>query len=202
MHLDVLIDDEVDLERLAAVLDGTGHIGRLSTIRQWGYRTQSRLYEAAKDFKPLTLDFFVPADVPPLTEVIHWGKNSLPAFTFFQKRFCKPTADATELWGYNDNHEQIHQFATGPGYFVMHAPDRSDAVHGELDIDYRKLPPSKPDAWPQIKKNEAGISRFIYAGMVDVMRGLSSHVSIGRAHKGNKYMDAYFVLCREDRAPS
>jgi hypothetical protein len=34
--------------------------------------------------------------------------------------------------------------------------------------------------------------------MVDVMRGISNHVSIGRAWKQGKYMDAWFALVRED----
>ncbi len=206
MNLDVLFDTgpagEIDLPRIAEVLDGLGHPGRLATIRAWTHDHQQRLYEAAKDFKPLTLTHFVPDDVAPMTEVIHWGKNSLPAFTHFQKRFCKPKDDDKTLFGYNDNHEGKHQFATGPGYFVVHAPERTEAEAGEVDIDYLKLPPAKPDAWPEIKPNEAGISRFIYAGMIDVMRGISNHVSIGRAFKGGKFMDAYFVLCREDTRPS
>ncbi len=201
MNLDVLLEGDIDLHRLAEVLDGLGHPGRLATIRGWSHDQQKRLYEAVKDFKPLTLADFVPDGTGPLTEVIHWGKNSLPAFTHFQKRFCKPKDEENILWGYNDNHEGGHQFASGPGYFVVHTPARGDAHAGEIDIDYTKLPPGKPDAWPAIKPNEAGISRFIYAGMVDVMRGISQHVSIGRAFKGGKFMDAYFVLCREDPKP-
>jgi hypothetical protein len=34
--------------------------------------------------------------------------------------------------------------------------------------------------------------------MVDVMRGISTHVSIGRARKAHGWMDAWFVLVRED----
>ena len=203
MNLDVLFNGEIDVHRLSEVLDGLGHPGRLDTIRGWSHEQQARLYDAVKDFKPLALSHFVPDDVEPLTEVIHWGKNSLPAFTHFQKRFCKPKDAEGELWGYNDVREGPHGFATGPGYFVLHAPaDRSDAREGELDIDYRKLPPSKPESWPKIIPNEARLGRFIYAGMVDVMRGVSQHVSVGRAFKDGKYMDAYFVLCREDKKAS
>ena len=202
MNLDVLFEGEVDIARIAEVLDGLGHPGRLDTIRGWGHEQQRRLYEAAKGFKPLSLEHFVPAGTDALVEVVHWGKNSLPAFTHFQKRFCKPKDKDGELWGYNENHESHDQLVTGPGYFVVHAPDRQGAESGEVDIDYRKLPPSKPDTWPAIKPNEAGFSRFIFAGMIDVMRGVSEHVSIGRAMKGGKAMDAYFVLCREDSKTS
>ena len=57
-----------------------------------------------------------------------------------------------------------------------------------------------PEAWPAIVPNEARLGRFVYAGMIDVMRGISTHVSIGRAKKKKGYMDAWFVLVREDRA--
>lgn len=203
MHLDSFFDGEaIDVHRLADVLDGMGHAGRVETVARWGKSIQSRLFEAVKGHKPLTLDDFVPASVDPLVEVIHHGKNTLPVFTRFQKRFCKPKSNGgDELWGYNEGHAEslieTKKF-TGPGYYVMHAPDRTDATTGELDIDYRKLPAGKPEKWPAIVPNEGRLGRFVYAGMVDVMRGVSQHVSIGRAMKGGKWMDAWFVLVRED----
>lgn len=202
MNLDVLLDKDIDLPRLSEVLDGLGHVGRLDTIRHWSGDVQARLFEAAKGFHPLTLDDFVPSGVEPMIEVIHHGKNSLPAFTHFQKRFCKPKAPEegaeapNELWGYN---EQTFGTFTGPGYFVTHLPEgREDGAAGEVDIDYRKIPPGKVESWPPILTNDARLGTLVYAGMVDVMRGISSHVTIGRAMKKGKYMDAWFVLCRED----
>lgn len=203
MNVDVLLDKkDIDLKRLHEVLDGLGHVGRVETIRGWGKDVQARLYEAAKGYKPLTLDDFVPPNLDPLVEVIHHGKNSLPAFTHFQKRFCKPKppeagAEApAELWGYN---HQTMAPVTGPGYYVTHLPEGRDGAEGEVDIDYRKIPPTKPAEWPEILPNEAKLGRLVYAGMVDIMRGVSTHVTIGRAMKGGKFMDAWFVLCREDR---
>lgn len=210
MHLDSFFEgDGIDIHRLAEVLDGMGHAGRVETVRRWGKREQSRLYEAIKGHMPLTLDYFVPPSLDPLVPVIHEGKNSLPAFTHFQKRFCKPKDEngdvKAELWGYNEGSAEsmleIKPF-TGPGYFCVHTPEGRDGSEGEIDIDYRKIPPGKPDSWPEIIPNEAKLGRFIYAGMVDVMRGLSNHVSIGRAMKGGKWMDAWFVLVREDAPPA
>jgi hypothetical protein len=197
VNLDVLFEGEVDIHRIAEVLDGLGHPGRVATIRGWGLHHQARLYEAAKGLKPLTLDDYVPLGTEPLTEVIHWGKNSLPAFTHFQKRFCRPKEGEGELFGYNENGEK---WAVGPGYFVIHAPKegRPGVETGELDIDYTMTPGAKPDAWPPIKKNESGLGRVVYGGMVDVMRGISTHVSIGRAFRDGKFTENYFVLCRED----
>ena len=34
--------------------------------------------------------------------------------------------------------------------------------------------------------------------MIDYLRKVSDHVSIGRAVKGGKAMDNWFLLCRED----
>jgi hypothetical protein len=198
MHLDMLFEGDIDVHRLAEVLDGLGHAGRLETIRRWDGRMMKRLFEACKGSKPLTLSDFVPTTVEPLVEVIHHGKNSLPSFTHFQKRFCKPK-EGDELWGYN-----YQDFApvTGPGYYVMHLPEGREGADGEVDVDYRRIPTAKPDAWPPLAPNEAKLGRFVYAGMVDVMRGISQHVTIGRAMKGGKYMNAWFVLCREDRPTS
>jgi hypothetical protein len=203
MDVSVLLDP-LDLNRLRDVLDGLGHPGRLATIRGWDRDTQSRLYEALKGFKPVTVDDYVPAGTDALKEVIHHGKNTLPAFTHFQKRFCKPAdgsegAEKKQLYGYNHNTPFVANW-TGPGYYV--ARDWEEAA-GEVAIDYTVIPPSKPDAWPAIRPNESGLGRLVYGGMVDVMRGLSTHVSIGRARrlKNGKFewFDAWFVLCREDR---
>ena len=48
------------------------------------------LFEAAADNAPLTLDDFVPAGVPPLTEVIHEGKNSLRSSPDFKSDSAAP----------------------------------------------------------------------------------------------------------------
>jgi hypothetical protein len=191
MDLSVLLDP-MDLPRIQEILDGLGHLGRVATIREWDRETQSRLWDAAKGFRPVTLTDFVPAGTPPLTEVIHHGKNTLPLFSHFQKRFCKPAegGPTDALYGYN--HQAMSAF-TGPGYYVAR-----DDKEGEVAIDYTKIPSQKPASWPPILPNEAKLGRLVYAGMVDMMRGLSSHVTIGRAFKKGESMDAWFVLCRED----
>ncbi len=191
MDLTVLLEPKIDLPRLTEILDGMGHEGRLHTVRGWGKARQAELFEAAKGYRPLTLDHYVPSDVGNLTEVIHWGKNSLPLFSDFQKRFCRPEDEEGVLVGYN---EGSTRGLVGPGYYVAEEKD------GELVIDYRKTPKTKVASWPEILPNSKKLGFLVYEGMVDYMRGLSSHVSIGRAEKGGKMMDAYFVLVREDRA--
>lgn len=196
MELKNLIDVHMDLPRLGKDLDELGHGARVWATRQWSRGTQARLWEAAKGFRPVTLDDYVPAAVPPFVEVRTWGKNTLPAHTLFQKRFCRPSdPDAKDrLYGYN--FQSLSAFS-GPGYYVAHpSPDA-----GEVDIDYTMLPPEKPPAWPDIVPNSARLGILIYHGMIDVMRGISSHVSIGRAKKKGQWMDAWFVLVREDPPP-
>src|SRR5512147_1854070 len=81
-------------EEVAAFLDGLSATDRMNAVRSCGGpKIQRRLYELAAGAPPVTVDQLVPPDHPPLREVIYHGKNSLPAFTLFQKRFCRPTAD-------------------------------------------------------------------------------------------------------------
>jgi len=190
MDITPMILPSVDRTEIARVLDDVGEHVRLETIADLGRAELAALFDAAVATEPLDLDHFVPADVPPMTEVIHEGKNSLGLFTRFQKRFCKPPQQGkpTELWGYN---EQSLRLFTGPGYFVAYRPSE-----GGVLIDYTRVPPDKPDGWPPVLPNSARLSRFIYNGTVDAMRRVSAHVSIGRAFRAGKPLDAWFVLAR------
>jgi hypothetical protein len=181
--------ERADLAAIAAHLDGLTHAERLQEIATLGGPgPQSRLYAAAAGAPRVTLADLVPPDLAPLREVIFHGKNSLPAFTFFQKRFCRTPARNDELWGYN--HQSL-AWLTGPGYFVVHEePERGAA------IDYRAVPPSGCPGWPEVKPNDRGLSRFVYKDMVDYLRRVSAHVFIGRAHRDGKELENYFVLCR------
>ena len=179
---------EVDVPGLAAYLDGLDDAPRIAQVLDLDGAEQARLFDAAAGVRPITLEDFVPAAVPPLHTVIHYGRNSLPLFRLFQKRFCRPDRDGAELWGYN---EQPWKRFTGPGYFVARQAD-----HEEVVIDYCEVPPEKPAEWPSILPNSARLSRFIYYRTRDFMRGVSRHVTIGRATREGKPMDNWFVLCR------
>jgi hypothetical protein len=179
-------------EEVASFLDGLSAADRLEVVRACGgARIQRRLYELAAGAPPVSIDEIVPPDLPPLREVIYHGKNSLLAFTLFQKRFCRPTpgADSHALWGYN--HTNIG-WLVGPGYFVCHTVDGPGAA-----IDYREVPPTHPPSWPEIKPNDRGPSFFVYRDMVDYLRRVSRHVLIGSAHRHGKELGNYFMLCRE-----
>jgi hypothetical protein len=181
-----------DRAAIAAFLDGLSHADRVAATRALsGPGLQGRLYRAVEGAPRVTLADFVAPDAAPLREVIFEGKNSLPAFTIFQKRFCRPPRGRDELWGYN--HQSL-AWLTGPGYFVVH----EDGGRGAA-IDYRVVPPDKPPSWPEVKPNDRGLSRFVYRDMVDHMRRVSRDVFIGSAHRGGRELGNYFVLCR-DRA--
>src|SRR6476619_3671855 len=95
---------------LAGALDGLTDDARVEAVVHLGRRELAALYDAAADAPALTLADFVPDGVGPRVEVIHHGKNSLPLFSQFQKRFCR--APGGVLWGYN---EQAMRPFTGPG---------------------------------------------------------------------------------------
>jgi hypothetical protein len=179
---------EVDLPTLAAYLDGLSAQPRIDESRSLSRLEQARLFEAAAGFRRITLEHFVPSGTPALEPVVHYGRNSLPVFKSFEKRFCRPDGSPGELWGYN---EQVWKALTGPGYFVARQASELEVV-----IDYCGLPPCKPADWPPILPNSARLSRFIYYRTRDLMRGVSAHVSIGRATREGKPMDNWFVLCR------
>ena len=186
---DLVRGEPPDRRAIAAFLDGLSHVERVDAMHALGgARLQARLYAAVADAPRVTLTDLVPPDAPPLREVIFEGKNSLPAFTLFQKRFCRPSTGRGELWGYN---HQALAWLTGPGYFVVH-DDRDGAA-----IDYRQVPPGQPPTWPEVRPNHRGFSRFVYHDMVDYLRRVSADVFIGRAHRGGKPRANYFLLCRE-----
>jgi|HubBroStandDraft_1064217.scaffolds.fasta_scaffold105838_2 hypothetical protein len=203
MDLRNLIDTHLDLPQLSKVLDELGTEGRVWSVRQWTRAHQATLWEAAKGVRAITLDDFVPPSIGALVPVIHHGQNSLPMHTHFQKRFAKlpegdgaPAApDGARLVGYN---EQTLAAFSGPGYFMVHPSTEA----GEVDIDYTMVPTVKPTTWPPIVPNSVRLAPVIYGGMIDVMRGISSHVTIGRARRKHGWMDNWFVLVREDPRPA
>ena len=188
----------LDPPEIRSLLDGMSHAERVTATRGLDRTDQRRLYEGVERFLPLTLADLVGPDVACLTEVRHHGKNTLPAFTHFEKRFCRPEGEDPSkpeaLWGYN---HQTMAAVTGPGYFVARqAPDRP-----EILVDYNRVPSTelaRPPGWPQIRPNERGLSRFVYGFMIDTLRRVSEHVTIGSAARKGRDMGSWFVLVRED----
>ncbi len=154
---------------------------------------QSKLFHLAKGLRPMTIDDLVPAEVGVDQEVVHHGRNSLPAFSAFAKVFMQPSEISRgELWGYNRTTDLVTK-TVGPGYFRAYQHHEP----GELLVDYLVEPPRGLSHWPDVIPNGERLSRFVYYGTQDILRGVSRHVSIGRATREGKDLPNYFVLCRE-----
>jgi hypothetical protein len=192
MHT-LLAENPIDMKKLSEYLDGLPNEQRIAEVATMNGKEQEKLFEAADGFMALDLDFYAPTSGGAFNQVIHHGRNNIPLFTRFQKRFCLPDreTDPEQRWGYN--HQTMALF-TGPGYFV--AKQHNDM---EVVVDYYDVPPAKPEAWPKILPNSARLSRFVYYHTRDYLRRVSKNVSIGRASRNDEWMPNWFVLCREDK---
>jgi hypothetical protein len=192
MDVVTLLEPKIDLHRLAEVLDGLGHEGRVHTVGTWTKKQMRAIYDAAKGFRPIDIDFLVPAS-GVLEPVSHDGKNSLPLFSTFQKHFMKVEGADYPAAGRNSGQ---YEWVVGDGYFIV---TKGEGDHeGELGIDYTKVPKDKPADWPDVRENTGLGPGLTYGGMVDWLRGISTHVSIGAAFKGGKGRDQFFALVRRD----
>jgi hypothetical protein len=185
----LLAEPSGNARAIAKFLDSLAHAERVAAIRGLGRPQLQALFARVEGFAELDIDDLVPRGTPDYLPVRHFGQNSLPAFTHFEKRFYRMT-DPAAVGGAN-----FQTFAplTGPGYFVA----ARDPARPEVLIDYRRLPPRAPAGWPSVRGNEAGVSRLVYGFMVDRLRRVSEHVSIGSASRHDKPVGAYFVLCRD-----
>ncbi len=189
-----LRETPIRMKELAALLDAASHHERVTWVRSVGRAGQRRLWEGAAGFLPLALADLVPPARAAGETVRHFGKNTLPAFTHFEKRFSRPAGEDPQrpavLYGFNF---QALAWLTGPGYYVAHA----DPTLPEVLVDYRELPPAAPAGWPPLRRNEVGASRFVYGFMVDRLRRVSEHVTIGSAARKGRDLGSWFLLDRE-----
>lgn len=198
MSLSALISAGESIHKIADYLDQLPADGRLNESMALGSAEQSKLWTLAASAAPLTLEHFVPASSADRAEVIHQGRNTLPVFTRFQKRFARPVDGSQRLFGYN---EGATRPLIGPGCFVTVPTAGNEAwtERGAIVVDYFQVPDGPvPDGWPKVVSNSSGLQYLVYRHTRDFMRRVSSHVSIGHAWKEEKEMAfAYFVLCRE-----
>lgn len=193
---EMLSTDRPDMDAIASFLDGLDEGTRRREALSLTRPTQRRLFDAARGFRSLTLEDMVPAAIAPMQEVPHHGRNTLvPPFEYFAKVMVRPDGPeerSGELWGYNRG-PAAQEMIVGPGYYVCH----QHSVPGELIVNYLRIPPRKPANWPRILKNSERLSFFVYNGTQDILRGVSKHVTIGRAMKSGSWMPAWFILVRE-----
>jgi len=185
--------DEERLERFKTMLDTCGPWARKQAVHALSGAQMAALYDALEGKDPLGLEYFAPS-ADPLVETIHHGKNSLPLFNRFQKRFCKPDGEGADdtLWGYNHN-AGVVMAAINPGYFTATVNDK-----GEVLIDYARTPPRTTPTWPPLAPASARLGTLVWGGLTDVLRKVSEHVSVGKAFRHGKPEGGYFALCRED----
>ncbi len=148
-----------------------------------------KLYDAVAGAPPLRIEDLVP---PGETgTVILEGRNSLPSFSRFQKRFAR-VGDA--VVGYN---HQTMSFVTGPGYFVVRPATPGETHPDEIFFDYTTDPPRDlPAGWPKFSPNSAGLSRLVYMHMKDFCRRVADGILVGKAYKLGVAQNAYFTLSR------
>ena len=186
--------DAIKPNEIQRFLDDLSPEDRVVAIRATNRDEQRRLYAAVDGFAQVKLVDLVAPSTADLETVRHFGKNTLPLFTHFEKRFCRgPGADPDrpgELSGWNF---QALSTVTGPGYFVA----IEDTAKDEVLVDYRRLPAEQPTGWPEIARNDRGLARFVYGFMVDTLRRVSAHVTIGSAARKGKDLGSWFILCRE-----
>jgi hypothetical protein len=188
---ELLLDEKTTLARVTEHLRSLSLDRKIEEVTVLNKKCQARLWELARDGQPLSLDYLVPPAVKPLEPQPFEGKNSLPAFTRFQKVFYR-TQDG-KIAGYNN--AGIGGLI-GWGYYIAEPSARDKK---ELAVNYKKLPEDKPAGWPEIKPNTSGLSRFVYGNMIDFLRWVDEDVLIGKATRhGEKEMDNYFVLCRKN----
>ena len=189
-----LRESPVRMKEVAALLDGASHEERVRWVRSTRRAEQRRLYQAAEGFLPLSLLDLVPAPRADGETVRHFGRNTLPAFTHFEKRFCRPAGEDPRaprvLHGFNF---QSLAWLTGPGYYVAYA----DPSLPEVLVDYREIPREAPPGWPPLRRNEGVPSRFVYGFMVDRLRRVTEHVTIGSAARNGRELSSWFLLTRE-----
>jgi len=187
---EMLRNEIITLEEVTKHLDSLPHKYRISQSVELGKKEQMKLWDIAKVGQPIDLSYLLPAGAPILKPYPFEGRNSLPAFTFFQKVFYRQPDGI--IAGYNN---QKMAWATGPGYYVC---GENPTHFGEIEVDYTRLPWIQPAGWPVIKPNMAGLSRFVYGGTKDYLRWVSRDVVIGRATRAGKDMPNWFILCRKD----
>ena len=191
MNLIEQLTGDVDPQALGQGLDAMTHQQRVAATRSLPGKYFAKLFEAVDGLRPVGLEHFVPQGIADGEVVTHVGTNTLPTFRSFEKPMYRNNG---VICGRN---VQFWSFLTGPGYFTV-AAEHERGKQGEVVLDYVALPPGKPDGWPKVVTNARGFSHLVFKGLQDVMRGVSTHVTIGRATRGGKTMEEYFILVRQE----
>ncbi len=172
-------------DEIAAHLDALPATERLAQVLAITGSSVGKLYDAVAGAPPISVAEFCPPELAERKTLIYEGRNSLPAFSRFQKRFQRR---GDQVVGYN---HQTMSFATGPGYFIT---VDGDDFRRELLFDYTQEPPFVPEGWPPYAPNSSLRSRLVYFNMKDYCRRVARGVIVGAAFKKGVAQGAYFTL--------
>jgi len=183
-----------DRKMLASLLDGMRTQERVDAMAEVQGALVGALYDRVQGSLPLDLDDIVPPSVPAGATVTFAGRNSLPLFSRFAKRFTR-TADGL-VFGYNHQSCGLVGLVTGPGYFVVTCA--ADEHAGELLFDYTVPPPFEPLGWPAYRPNDVLGSRWVFGDLHDYVRRVAVGVLVGSAFRHGADQHAYFTLTSEE----
>ncbi|WP_156338116.1 hypothetical protein [Chondromyces crocatus] len=183
-----LLADRASAAEITRFLDALSPQARVEEALTVTGKWVGRLYDAMEGSPLSSIDDLVPPSETGV--VIYEGRNSLPLFSRFQKRF---TRMGNAVVGYN---HQTMSFVTGPGYFIVQPPSGEAPAPDELYFDYTEPPPGEPAGWPAYKPNTSGLSTAVYGNMKDYMRRVAKGVVVGKAFKKGVDQGAYFSLSR------
>ncbi len=185
--LSALLRAGASSREMAEHLDGLSAAARLDEVLAITGSAVGKLYAAVADAPTVTPGEFLPTSTKGT--LIYEGRNSLAAFSRFQKRFLR--LESGIIVGYN---HQAMSFVTGPGYFVVKAANGEGAHGKELFFDYTVPPPETPAGWPAFKPNDRGLSKLVYSDMLDYVRRVARGVVVGKAYRKGVDQHAYFTL--------
>lgn len=183
--LSALLTRGARYQDISAYLDALSPADRLDQVLAVTGSAVGKLYEAVADAPKISVAEFCPPDLTEGKTLIYEGRNSLPSFSRFQKRFQRR---GDKVVGYN---HQTMSFVTGPGYFV---PVDGDDFRNELLFDYTQEPPFFPEGWPPYKPNNHLFSKLVYFNMKDYCRRVAKGVIVGAAFKKSVAQGAFFTL--------
>lgn len=150
--------------------------------------TQAVLWGLAVQSSPVTHEDLVPASKGTFDPEPFQGQNDQPLFRSFKKVFYR-LPDGT-IAGRNESSVAP---VVGHGYYSV-VPGGPDGVY----IDYTRLPQQKPASWPEIRRNDRGVSIVVYGFMKDYLRRVHGRILIGHAQKPLVGSMGHFVLARPD----
>jgi hypothetical protein len=182
-----LVEGGARYRDISSYLDALSPADKLAQVLAVTGKRVGKLYDCVADAPTTLLEEFAPNTLAEGETLIYEGRNSLPMFTRFQKRFQRGKDGI--VVGFNF---QTMSFVTGPGYFVV--VDGDDFKPNELLFDYTREPPFFPAGWPEYKPNTKGLSKQVYGNMKDYCRRVAKGVVVGAAFRNGKAEGAWFTL--------